>query len=371
MEIKDKLTLCNYITFSRILIIFFLIYFAYMKQLLIFSILFYVGSASDYIDGPISRKQKNSSEFGGNLDYSADKIFFLLSFLVIYLFRPEIIMDNKIPCLILITIIILHNLVSRFKNKNKIKLHIHSGKIFIGYYYCALPIILLLESYQPLFYLCILLGSWSIGEMTILEYTRKDLTPDVKSLFNKKYDLFYYLIYSFPMKAMLFPFMMYFIYLGEYSLFLFSFYIASVLDYIDGDITNRILKSDHICLKINQILENYFIVGFISTLIVFRSYLYKMEALSIYGLIFIISIFLIITLQKRYSIIEDNNTLYRIFLIVNFALIPMSIVLSYPKIILLIIILLGLFTIAYHFTKYLVYGKSSSEYPSPFPEKLN
>ena len=371
MNIKDKLTLCNYVTFFRILMVFFLIYFAYVKELLIFSILFYVAAVSDYIDGPISRKQKNSSKFGNDLDYSADKIIALLSFLFVYLFKPEIIMDNKLPYLILITIIIFHEMIFQVKIKNKIMLHTNAARIFIGYYYASLPLVLLLDSYRPLFYLSIFLGSWSIGEMAIMGYTKKDLTYEAKSLFKDKYDPFYYLTYAFPMKTMLFPFMTYFIYLGEYGLFIFSFYIASFLDFIDGSLINRIVRSNPIALRINEFMDNYFIIAFVSTLLVFRSYIPEMNSLSLYGLIFIIAIFLIINLQKRYSIIEDNSTVNRLFLIVTYALLPLPIVMPYLKLVLLAIIALGLFSIAYHFTSYIFYGKSSSEYPSPLPEQLN
>jgi len=371
MNIKDKLTLCNCVTFSRILIIFFLIYFAYVKELLIFSILFYVAAASDYIDGPISRKQNNSSKFGSDLDYSADKIIAFLSFFFVYLFKPEIIMDNKIPYFILITIIILHEMAFKFKNKNKIMLHTNSARIFIGYYYASLPIIFLLDSYRPLFYLSIFLGSWSIAEMTILGYAKKELTLEVKSILKDKYDPFYYLTYAFPMKALLFPFMAYFVYLGEYGLFIFSFYIASFLDFIDGGLIHRIVRSNPIALRINEVLDNYFIIAFVSILLVFRAYLYEMDTLYLYGLIFIMAIFLIINLQKRYSIIEDNSTVNRLFLIVTYALLPLPIVMPYLKLVLLAIIALGLFSIAYHFTSYIFYGKSGSEYPSPLPEQLN
>jgi phosphatidylglycerophosphate synthase len=371
IKIRDKLSLSNNITILRVLTILLLVYFAYNKQLLIFSILFYFCSASDYIDGPISRKNNSSSEFGSNLDYSADKILFLLSFLFIYLFRPEIILENIIVYILLIAIIISHNLVSHFKNKNKIKLHTNSGKIFIGFYYCSLPIILYLDSYRPLFYLCIILGSWSIGEMTILEYTRKDLSPEIKSLFNRKHDPFYYLINAFPMKAMLIPFIIYFIYLGEYSLFILTYYISLILDYTDGPYIKRILQSDPICVTINNFLNKYFIIGFLSALLVIKPPAYEMGAVYVYGFSSIILISLILNIQERYFFTREKNHLNSGFLVATYLLLPLSIILPTPRMFLGIVILIGILNIAYVFTLYAFYGKDSSKYASPVLEQSN
>jgi len=88
----NKFTIPNMISFLRIILIPFIIYFLTMKSVeyLIYALaLFMLASFTDFVDGWLARKLKQESEFGKFIDPIADKFLVIASLFAIITIDPE------------------------------------------------------------------------------------------------------------------------------------------------------------------------------------------------------------------------------------------------------------------------------------------
>jgi phosphatidylglycerophosphate synthase len=166
--LKELKSLPNMITSIRFILTPFLIYFSFTKNLLLFSILFYVCGISDYIDGPIARRYKLTSELGSFLDNVADEMLLLFGLLFIYLIKPTIIIDNIMAFVIFLSLYAIERLLFFGLHKGKPRLHLYSGKTFVRAFYVFLPVMFYVNTYSPLLYLILGLGAVTLTEQSII-----------------------------------------------------------------------------------------------------------------------------------------------------------------------------------------------------------
>ena len=94
----------NFLSFSRIVLSLFFIFFMFTDSRIAAFITFFICSVSDILDGYIARKYNFQTDFGRYLDPFADKILVLSGFIILHVFY-----SNSIP-LWMIAIIICRDL---------------------------------------------------------------------------------------------------------------------------------------------------------------------------------------------------------------------------------------------------------------------
>ncbi|HOC77813.1 MAG TPA: CDP-alcohol phosphatidyltransferase family protein [Methanofastidiosum sp.] len=344
----NKLSIANSITYLRVILIVFLIYFAYAKNLLAFSIVFYTCGISDYLDGPISRKMKSESELGSHLDFMADGILFLLSFLFIYLIKPEIYTDNRIAYSIFLLAFLFERILFVIKNHGRSRIHTYSAKLFIGFYYFFLPVIFFLDSYRILLYILLILGSWAFIELSLLYLLYPDDNSDRKSIFSDRNNPSYF-IATLPMRIILLPFLLYFVYLNHYILFLLAFIISVLLDFVDFSFINRIKADSQNQRIIYQFANDYYII-IILIFAMLNELSFQLPGIFLYELIVLIIIMLIKKSISKNSNSDPIIVPEKIFLFTTYAFLPLIITLRNNNVLFTLIILAVLFSIIQYST---------------------
>ncbi len=192
-SINELKSLPNLITSIRFFLAPFLVYLAYMQELLLFTIFFYICGVSDYIDGPIARRYNLATELGSMLDSFADELLLLLGLVFIYLFRSEILLDNILLFGIFLSVYATERVLLYALHKGKTRLHLYSGKAFARSFYIFLPIMFYVNNYSPMMYLILTLGFITFIEHSIIYIKYKDIDPEIKTIVKSKYNILSYL----------------------------------------------------------------------------------------------------------------------------------------------------------------------------------
>jgi phosphatidylglycerophosphate synthase len=97
LELKRELfNVPNTLSFSRIVFLPLLFLLTYLKWDFTFLTLYILIGATDYFDGMIARRLKQTSEFGKTIDSVADLFFYLGTLAFVYFWFPEIVTGNTI-----------------------------------------------------------------------------------------------------------------------------------------------------------------------------------------------------------------------------------------------------------------------------------
>jgi len=182
--IKIIKKLVNAMTISRILCAFLLLFLA-PASINEISVLFYVVYSwcvlSDFIDGPIARKTKSTSEFGSFLDSAADMI---LAIIVLIIFLPIL---DLAPWMAALVVIVLATRAVGFtigfvKWRTFTLLHTYANKaagamlgffpIFLGLFGLAATVIILFTA-----------AILSAAEELVITIRSKDLQRNITSMF--------------------------------------------------------------------------------------------------------------------------------------------------------------------------------------------
>jgi phosphatidylglycerophosphate synthase len=197
--IHEMKKLPNLITSVRIILLPALVYFAYTKNLLLFTIFFYICALSDQIDGIVARKLNMCSKFGSNLDSFADELYLFFALIFLYLMKPEIFLS----CFWQIVILFVFLVADRFiiypiKFKGCEKLHTYAGKFFQRYFLVTFPLILAFDFYYILFLILFLLGTIAASEEILIYLTHDKIDSKIMSFVKKELNPFYYLLKLWP-----------------------------------------------------------------------------------------------------------------------------------------------------------------------------
>ncbi len=195
--INELRSIPNMITSIRFILAPFLLYFAFTKELFLFTIFFYVCAFSDYIDGPIARRYNLTSEIGSFLDNLADELLLLSGLAFMYLLKPEIMLDNILIFAVFLTIYAIERVLFYGLHKGKPRLHLYSGKTFARAYYLFLPVMFYVTNYRIFLYLILSLGAVTLIEQSLIYIKYKEVDTEIKSIINPKYNPLSY-IYKLP-----------------------------------------------------------------------------------------------------------------------------------------------------------------------------
>ncbi|MCC7573123.1 MAG: CDP-alcohol phosphatidyltransferase family protein [Candidatus Methanofastidiosum sp.] len=195
--INEFKSIPNMITSIRFVLAPFLLYFAFTKELFLFTIFFYICAISDYIDGPIARRFNLTSELGSFLDNLADELLLLSGLAFMYLLKPEIMLNNLVVFVVFLTIYAIERILFYGLQKGKPRLHLYSGKTFARAYYLFLPVMFFVNSYRPFLYLILSLGAITLIEQSAIYLKYKEVDTEMKSIINPKYNPLSY-IYKLP-----------------------------------------------------------------------------------------------------------------------------------------------------------------------------
>lgn len=187
----------NIITSIRFVLAPFLLYFAFTKELFLFTVLFYICAISDYIDGPIARRFNLTSELGSFLDNLADELLLLSGLAFMYLLKSEIMLDNLAIFVVFLSIYVVERILFYRLHNGKPRLHLYSGKTFARAYYLFLPVMFFVNDYRPFLYLILSLGTITLIEQSVIYLKYKEIDTEMKSIINPKYNPLSY-IYKLP-----------------------------------------------------------------------------------------------------------------------------------------------------------------------------
>jgi cardiolipin synthase len=187
----------NMITSIRFVLAPFLLYFAFTKELFLFTTLFYICAISDYVDGPIARRFNMASELGSFLDNLADELLLLSGLAFMYLLKSEIMLDNLAIFVVFLSIYAVERILFYGLHNGKPRLHLYSGKTFARAYYLFLPLMFFVNDYRPFLYLILSLGTITLIEQSVIYLKYKEIDTEMKSIINPKYNPLSY-IYKLP-----------------------------------------------------------------------------------------------------------------------------------------------------------------------------
>ena len=183
--IKEFKNLPNQITLIRLILIPFLLYFSYTKNVSVFMFLYLIAGLSDFFDGIIARKYNLCTNFGAKLDSIADEIISSLTIVFVYFLLPEVILKYIYYVILVAVLLFVRFLIYLIKFKNKTRLHLLSSKFVMFFLYFCISIVLIFN-YEPIIPICIIVCSIALTEELLVLLTRKKIHPDMKSLFQIK-----------------------------------------------------------------------------------------------------------------------------------------------------------------------------------------
>ncbi|MFH0876460.1 MAG: CDP-alcohol phosphatidyltransferase family protein [archaeon] len=178
----------NLITLTRYVLLPFLYYFAYTKQIVIFVILFIISGLSDYIDGYIARKLNQCSTFGANMDRIADELTQFSALAFLFFIAKETLLDYAVPISVAVILAIINKAINIFFFKNKNSFHTISAKASGYLFYISFSISFLFNIRQAILPYIFIISIDQFEEiLIIIKY--KTINENIRSIFTAKQDL--------------------------------------------------------------------------------------------------------------------------------------------------------------------------------------
>lgn len=118
----------------------------------------FLSALTDFLDGYFARKLNQFSEFGGRFDAFADNLMLPSSVIWLWMFQPNVFLDNALLSAVGITLYFSYILVGLIKFKQFANLHLYSTRIAALALYFFIPFTLIAGQYNPaLFQIAIVL----------------------------------------------------------------------------------------------------------------------------------------------------------------------------------------------------------------------
>jgi len=146
-------TIPNQITAIRLMLIPIMWAFAWLELPAWIGYGMLVSSITDFFDGYLARRLKQSSEFGGRFDAFADNLVFPSALLWLWIFQPNVFLDNKLLSIMGIALYFAYISLGLIKFRQFANLHLYSTRIAAVALYFFIPFTLIMGQYNPyLFY---------------------------------------------------------------------------------------------------------------------------------------------------------------------------------------------------------------------------
>lgn len=179
--LKNFRNIPNQITLLRILLIPFLVYLSYVKNITVLLVLYGIAGLTDFLDGFIARKFSMTTNFGAKLDNIADDLLGILTIFLLYLVVPGVIEKYLVIIVILVIMVILRAFIIAIKFKNSTRLHLYTGKTAVTLIYVSFFSILLLN-YSLVLVITFGVLFIALTEELIILLSQKKINPDIKSV---------------------------------------------------------------------------------------------------------------------------------------------------------------------------------------------
>lgn len=183
MQLKDKITIPNALSFYRLLAFPVILYLALAGYAQAFAVLIVINLVTDVLDGMVARLLKQQTEFGARIDSIADMGTYLLVFLGVFLFKWTDFAPHILSFSTFIALLILSFALSLIKFGRFPSLHLYSWKIG-GYIQGTFFVVLFTFGfYTPFYYIMITWGILAFLEHIIIQLIIPEMRSNAKGLY--------------------------------------------------------------------------------------------------------------------------------------------------------------------------------------------
>ncbi len=183
MQLKNKLTIPNALSFYRLLAFPIILYLALAGYEQAFAVLIVINLVTDVLDGMLARLLKQQTEFGAKIDSIADMGTYFLVFLGVGLFKWADFAPHILSFGTFIGLLILSLSLSVIKFGRFPSLHLYSWKI--GGYIQGIFFVVLFTFgfYTPFYYIMIIWGILAFLEHIIIQLIIPEMRSNAKGLY--------------------------------------------------------------------------------------------------------------------------------------------------------------------------------------------
>lgn len=176
-------TVPNQLTAARLALIPIMWVLAWMKLPAYIGIGIFICFVTDVLDGYIARRLNQVSDFGSKFDSLADNLLLPSALVWVWLFRPEIYLDNPLICILGITLYFASLLLGGFKFKRFANLHLYSSKAASVALHLFVSHALIVNQYSRIFfYIAAVMFIVSSSETFILQLVSRRVDEHMGSL---------------------------------------------------------------------------------------------------------------------------------------------------------------------------------------------
>ncbi|MFH2020452.1 MAG: CDP-alcohol phosphatidyltransferase family protein [archaeon] len=126
--LKDLLKLPNIITSTKFVLLPVMVYYAAVKNYTLFLVLYIVNWVGDILDGYLARRLNMQTKLGYMLDTLTDTLFIIATYISLYLFWREFILDNLVFPILFVIIHIITNIIWKTRFNKILNLHLWSAR---------------------------------------------------------------------------------------------------------------------------------------------------------------------------------------------------------------------------------------------------
>ena len=108
----------------------------------------FISALTDFFDGYFASKLNQFSEFGGRFDAFADNLMFPSALIWLWMFQPNLFLDNGLLCTVGITLYFSYILVGLIKFRQFANLHLYSTRVAAVMLYLFIPFTLITGQYN-------------------------------------------------------------------------------------------------------------------------------------------------------------------------------------------------------------------------------
>ncbi|KAA9340025.1 CDP-alcohol phosphatidyltransferase family protein [Adhaeribacter soli] len=178
----NKLSTADWISLYRIIAVPFLLLALVLMQENWFKYLLLLSLFSDFIDGPVARRLKQTSGLGSSLDSVGDLLTQVLMVAGLFRFRPEVLQEYVVWFLVLLGLYLLQVLCALVKYRKLTSFHTYLSKmafLLLGMFVLAL---FFYRFASWLFYPAMVVGMLSLAEEIMLVLRLPVPKEDVKGM---------------------------------------------------------------------------------------------------------------------------------------------------------------------------------------------
>ncbi len=171
---KKILTIPNFLSLLRIILLPFLVVLMIKKNFTLLAIFLIIYAMSDFFDGMTARMFDSETEFGAKLDSLADELGNTVIFTLFFIIFFQYIKNYLLPLVLIALMFLAEIIIKNFRLKN-IGLHLYSGKLGQTYFLSLIIFTLLFGFNSLLVNIGLIIGFMHLSEtLIIITFFRPD-----------------------------------------------------------------------------------------------------------------------------------------------------------------------------------------------------